>query len=360
MKNHASRPEHVSESYWAACGHSSLPLNAAGELVVSDDFLRIFLRAPELAPVPESCTAELSLHEALLSEPRRAVSAAELSSLADPDARENYSVWLRFRERLLAQPSLEASYMALFEGQGVDVPPGFVHQLTQVLLRHVLGDEASMWQVRVAEMMFATQKISVLEDGSVMAADEATVERHASGAAFGSLGELLRKGNMPTRSIDLNVLRAEDEEAFWETARDDAGVIGDVRWRREWVLNLNHGSPALEAMCRIIERWVAHFLKVEVLVKVEKEIDDDQWRWHLGLDAQASSILNDLYRGLEVADSSLKRLLCLFSLHFNNPMDMAAGVRGYPVYLAMAMDEHQRLRLKPQNLLLNLPLAQRS
>jgi hypothetical protein len=27
------------------------------------------------------------------------------------------------------------------------------------------------------------------------------------------------------------------------------------------------------------------------------------------------------------------------------------------VYLAMAMDRDQRLRLKPQNLLLNLPLA---
>ena len=33
---------------------------------------------------------------------------------------------------------------------------------------------------------------------------------------------------------------------------------------------------------------------------------------------------------------------------------------GRPVYLAMAMDEQNRLKLKPQNLLLNLPLARRS
>ena len=39
---------------------------------------------------------------------------------------------------------------------------------------------------------------------------------------------------------------------------------------------------------------------------------------------------------------------------------MLAEVRGKPVYLAMAVDEHQRLKLKPQNLLLNLPLAKRS
>jgi hypothetical protein len=36
---------------------------------------------------------------------------------------------------------------------------------------------------------------------------------------------------------------------------------------------------------------------------------------------------------------------------------MRAEVAGKPVYLAMAMDEHKRLKLKPQNLLLNLPLA---
>jgi hypothetical protein len=36
---------------------------------------------------------------------------------------------------------------------------------------------------------------------------------------------------------------------------------------------------------------------------------------------------------------------------------MRAAVAGRPVYLAMAVDAQQRLKLKPQNLLLNLPLA---
>jgi hypothetical protein len=36
---------------------------------------------------------------------------------------------------------------------------------------------------------------------------------------------------------------------------------------------------------------------------------------------------------------------------------MREQIAGRPVYLAMAMDAEQRLRLKPQNLLLNLPLA---
>ena len=51
------------------------------------------------------------------------------------------------------------------------------------------------------------------------------------------------------------------------------------------------------------------------------------------------------------------RLLALFRLDFARPTDMRAAIAGRPVYLAMAIDERRRLRLKPQNLLLNLPLA---
>ena len=36
---------------------------------------------------------------------------------------------------------------------------------------------------------------------------------------------------------------------------------------------------------------------------------------------------------------------------------MHADVRGKPVYLGLAMDAQGLLKLKPQNLLLNLPLA---
>ena len=44
-------------------------------------------------------------------------------------------------------------------------------------------------------------------------------------------------------------------------------------------------------------------------------------------------------------------------LTFADPGAMRTAIAGRPVYLAMAMDQEQRLRLKPQNLLLNLPLA---
>ena len=37
--------------------------------------------------------------------------------------------------------------------------------------------------------------------------------------------------------------------------------------------------------------------------------------------------------------------------------DQLDDVAGKPVYLGLAMDDEQRLLFKPQNLLLNLPLA---
>ena len=56
----------------------------------------------------------------------------------------------------------------------------------------------------------------------------------------------------------------------------------------------------------------------------------------------------------------MDRLLSLFRLEFKDPNQMAAEVRGKPVYLALCMTAGQRLRLKPQNLLVNLPLAAES
>ena len=50
-------------------------------------------------------------------------------------------------------------------------------------------------------------------------------------------------------------------------------------------------------------------------------------------------------------------MLCLFELAFASASDMLPRMKGFPVYLAMAMDRDHRLKLKPQNLLLNLPLA---
>ncbi len=335
----------MARDYWASSGYRHLTVGTDGRLTVGDAYLRAQLLRPELAPIADSCDAELALHDALVQAPRRAVGEDELRAIRDDDARENYRVWLRFRDRLLAAPSLEAAYVRLFQGE-VDVPPLFVHETTRVLLRHVLGDAPDALEARAAEMLFRPQTVAVLEDGAVMAADEATVELYATTGGFGNLGELLASNKTPMRTVDLDVLTRDNADEYWE--RDE---------RHDMSVSLNRGQPALDALARVLERWIRHFLDVGVAIVPERRIDDDRWVWHVGLDAEASGILNDLYNRVDVDDARMGRLVALFRLTFDRPSDMRPAIAGRPVYLAMAIDERRRLRLKPQNLLLNLPLA---
>jgi hypothetical protein len=331
--------------FWRSCGYQLLKVGADGRLVVTDDFLRASLVRPELAPIAESCPAELALHDELTASPQLSVAEARLAAIADPDARDNYAVWLRFRQRLLAAPSLEAAYLGLFR-DGVDVPPLLVHGLTEVLLRHILGEDALALQARAAEMLFRPQKIALREDGIVMAADETTVELQASAEGFEHVADLLRRNPTTPRTVDLDVLDADNADLYW--TRDE---------RRDCALCLNRGRPGLGALCRVLERWIAHFLGVSVTIEPRSEIDDVRWVWHVGLDAEASALLNDLYNRIDVDEERMRRLLCLFELRFADAAAMRPQIAGHPVYLAMAMDAGARLKLKPQNLLLNLPLA---
>lgn len=340
---------HSSPDFWQSCGYPLLAHDAGGQLLITDDFLRYLLMRPEIAPIETSCAAETGLHTRLLEAPRRQVDATELAAIQDADTAENFAIWLRFRARLLAAPTLEAAYMALFQGGSVDVPPVLVQQITHVLLRHVLGDAPAAMEARAAEMLFRTQKISIQENGAVMAADDDTVARQAISGGFGTLGELLKRGGIPMRSMELDVLGADSADAYWSRSE-----------QFDLVISLNRDQPAIDALCRVLEKWIAHFMGVKVRIRTDREIVDEHWIWHVGLDAQASSILNDLYAGDDVDEARMRRLLCLFRLEFDNPGDMLAEVAGRPVYLAMAMDEQERLKLKPQNLLLNLPLARRS
>ena len=162
----------------------------------------------------------------------------------------------------------------------------------------------------------------------------------------GSLGELLSRHRTPLRTIDLDVLDVDNGASYWD--RDE---------RHDLAVSLNRGRPALAALARVMEDWIRHFLGVGVAIRAEREIDDAHWMWHVGLDAEASAILNDLYNRQPIDEARMQRLLCLFRLVFDDPADARPALSGRPVWLAMAMDEHNRLRLKPQNLLMNLPLA---
>jgi hypothetical protein len=333
--------------FWQSCGYNLLKRQGDGRLVVTDDYLRLYYARPELAPVAESCEAERALHAALVQDPRRDVADAEIAAIADADARENYQVMMRFRGRLLAADSLEAFYFNLFR-EDVAVPPDFIHHTAQVILRGILDGTNDGLEARAAELFFRRQRVSV-NDGAIMLADDETVEMHASGGGFGNLGRLLKEAGAPPRSIELDVLDEASAGRYFE--RDE---------RHDTVLNLNYGRPGCLALARVLERWIAHFHGVRAAVKPVREIPDEDWVWHIGLDAEATAMLNEIYNGGEVEQERMKRVIGLFRVEFRDPIVMRPEMAGTPVFLGLAAAADGTLRMKPQNLLVNLPLARRA
>lgn len=330
--------------FWRSCGYHLLTRDDAGNLAVSADFLRVFLLRPELQPEEQSCAQERSLYERLLGQPQAPVARDEILAIADPNARENWEVWLRFREFLVAAGTVESAYLSLFGAKEITVPLVFINQLAQVVLCSVLDGCNDAFELRAAELFFRAQKISINE-GSVLAADLALVE----GRGMGNLGRWLLDKGAPVKSVALDVLDENNSNVYF--ARDD---------RHDMVLAINGARPGAHALCRVMEKWVAHFHKIKVTIIPVPEIATENWVWHLGLDAEATRLLNDLYKGTEVPQDDLWRLLALFSLSFSRASDARSELDGRPVYLGLAMSKDNILRMKPQNLLVNLPLARRT
>ena len=299
---------------------------------------------PEVAPVADSCPAERALHERLMAEPRGAVEDGDLAALADGDVRENYQVLLAFRDRLVAGGSLEQSYLSLFKETAFTVPQLFLDQMVHAILRNILYGCDDFMRLRAAELMCRGQRVS-LHDNAILLADEEIVEMHAEDAGRGALDLVALADGPGRRQIELDVMTAENMALYGERS-DNFDMVLDLRFTGE----------GLDALCRVMEDWVRHFLEVEVNIHPVQSIDDDHWAWHMGLDAEASAILNDLYDGNPVDDERSKRILALFEMRFADSSVMLPTVAGRPVYLGLAMTADNSLLLKPQNLLVNLPL----
>jgi len=278
-----------------------------------------------------------------MREPRRPVSKEELKLLKDADAKDNYEVVLRFRDRLLQAGTVEGCYMNLFKA-GVDIPPLFIEQMAHVALRNILDGSDDPLQLRAAEIFFREQK-ATLQDGHVLLADLETVEMHASGSRYGSLGRLIVEARGATAKTNLDVLDRHNAALYWERES-----------RHDTVINLTYGRAALDAFCRVLEVWIFHFLKIEVHIMPIRNIEEPRWAWHIGLDAESTAILNSLWAGEEVDAGRMRRILALLRMEFAEPGEMRRDIAGRSVYLALASDENDAVKMKPQNLILNLPV----
>ena len=332
-------------NFWQHSGFDLLARDSHGHLSVTDGFLRAYLNRPEVAPVEESCDRERALHAALLVEPKRAVSEAEIAAMADADGRDNYRVLIDFRDRLIKAGTVEACYLDVFRDGTVSIAPLFLDQMAQVIVRAVLDGTDDPFRARAGELLFREQTVTVHE-GAILSGDLETVEMLANTGGMGTIGQMLVEGGIKPRQVDLDVMQPEIAHKYWQ--RDE---------RHDMVVDLSFTRPGLDALARVLEGWVAHFTGATVSIQPVQKITDEKWVWHIGLDSEASAILNDLYDDRDVDEDRLAQLISLFRMDFKDPSLMRPDIAGRPVYLGLAMNDKKRLRLKPQNLLVNLPLA---
>lgn len=333
--------------FWVSSGHHMTRPIEGGGLAVTDEMLLAYLARPELVPPDEACAAERDLHALLMAEPRRPVTAAMIAAIKDEDARENWQFMIGFRDRLLAHPSIEAAYLAIVRKGAQGVPPLFLNQLVHLILRNALDGCTDPFVLRAAELLFRAQKGS-LKDGALLLADQELIEEF----------EAERKALLQTSPLaammgqdamgDLEVMTDETAPSYW--SRSDAFSM---------VFNLGGDPRSREALCRALETWIAHMLGVETRISAIERIEDADWRWFVGLDAEATAIGNRLWRGETVDPADQSRICGLFRLEFADPRLMDPKLAGKPVYLIMALTGDMILRVKPQNLIVGLPLAGR-
>ena len=325
--------------FWLTSGWHLLDHNNDGHLVPTEDFMRAYFYRPEVSPIEESCDAETNLHKKLVDKPFALVEKNELNLIKDKDVIFNYEVILKFRDFLSKYPTLDAAYLAIARGQSVNFPPLFVDQMVQIILRNILNETPYPLQVRASEIFFRTQVVTIAED-EIMVADETTVQLQAE--------KKITKANDPKQlEVDIDILRESSADNYWD--RSD---------KFDTSIDLAYTKPGLDALARVIEKWIHHFLSIEASIKPMQKIEDEKWSWHLGLDSNSNNILNDLYHGLDVDEERLKQILCLFQL--DTDQGFVKEMNDKPVYIGLAMNENSKIQFKPQNILTNLPLSNSS
>jgi len=329
--------------FWKSAGMHLVERDENGWLKVTPDFLRAYFTRPEIHPVEESCEDENKLFEKLMADPFSEVSNVEISAIKDQDAAANYGVILTFRDHLKKHGTIEAAYSGLFGGEQINIPPVFIDQMVHLILRNIMEGCDDPIRLRAAELFFREQAVTT--DGEqLMLADQEIVEMRTE-SGFGGLGQLLAEAGTPAREISLDVMSEENAQLYWERS-DKFDMAIDFRFTQ----------PAPDALGRVIEIWVKHFMGVQTRITAMKAIRDEKWSWHIGCDAEATRILNALYNGEDLSEVELARIIALYRIEFINSSDMMDNIAGKPVYLGMAMNDKNRLVFKPQNLLTNLPL----
>jgi hypothetical protein len=327
------------KDFWISCGHHLLDRDRSGGFTATDEFLKAYLVRPELVPPPEACVVERTLHGALLANPRVAVSSSDITAIVDPDARENWQLLIAFRDLLLRHPTLESAYAELMRDGPGKMPLLFINQLVHVILRNALDGVEDARVVRAAELFFRAQR-ATMHDGSLLAADEETI----GGVNASPVTPLVSMLGIPAEA-EIDVINDGNAESYWE--RSD---------RFDMALDLTGGRAGLAALAEAMRRWIVHVVGVEVAIEPLTELREAPLFWYVGLNADATMIGDRMWKGEEIDDATMSRVIGIFALTFRDPSVVLDHVKGEPIYLILSMSPDKTIRMKPQNLMTGLPI----
>jgi hypothetical protein len=332
--------------FWVSSGHHLAQRAEHGGLVATPELIMAWLARPELAPPEEACDAERALHAALLQDPMRAVSADDIDAMADADARENWTFMMVFRDHLLKARSLEAALLDLARKGAAQLPPIMMAQLCHLVLRNALDGCDDPYVIRAGELFFRPQK-AAMRDGILLLADAEVVEAQQAWAQDAHLSPLTALLTEVPEFGNLDVMDEENAWTYW--SRSDAHSV---------IMNLGGDARARGGLARVIELWIGHLLHLEVKVEPLARMEDNDWRWFIGLDSQGTRIGNALWKGETIAPGMVEQIVTLMRLTIVDESRVVPALRGKPIYLIGAMDQENLWRLKPQNLIAGLPLIE--
>ncbi len=339
------RTQDAMREFWVSSGHHLARQTETGKLAVTPELLLAYLARPELAPPDDACDVERDIYAALRDNPLCTVPASRISAMADPDARENWDVFLRYRDLLVSAGTIEDAYTALFSVGRVNLPPLFVDQMAHIILRNALDGCNDPYTLRAGELFYRAQKANV-RDGALLLADLELIEEQSKAR------EAMRQVSPLTAMLsgepgdDLDVMDNTNAWTYW--SRSDANSM---------VMNFGGNPASRNGLARAITTWITHLTGHRVSVEAADAMSDKDWRWFIGLDPEGTRIGNALWRGDILAPDDIASTAAFFRLEFANQSIVNSKVRGKPVWLILGMSNDKVIRMKPQNLIAGLPLA---
>src|SRR5262249_52502848 len=280
-----------------------------GRLRMTDEFVKLYLARPELAPPTDACIVERTLHGALLSDPWRPVAQAEIDMIADADARENWQHMIALRDHFAAHPTLEAAYIGLVR-RNIRAPSLFVDQLVHVILRNALDKCDDAFVLRAAELFYRPQRLTVY-GGSLVAADQEHVDSKA--VAVSPLGAMFGFSDQH----DIEMLSDENAPRYWEHSD-----------RFDLAFDLTAGRRGLVALGTVIACWVKHLLDIDITIEPLRELRNVALTWYVGLDANGTKIGDALWNGVELDDVARDSVVGLFRVTFRDTRMVLETVAG--------------------------------